>query len=230
MRARDGFTLVELLVVIAIIAILVAIIFPVYANARERARQTTCTSNIRQLIVATLEYAKDNDSRLPGAWAVGSSGLWSARIMTYCKNDGIFQCPSSRRFSVWPGWDQPGTPRTQYGWNCNISAKALCRATGSISRIKRPSDVILIGDIADTNWDFVSPGGADGRINPIGNLVCSMYPDMRCLPGGPSGARPASHSAGANFAFVDGHAKWRRSEQLYPSSHTDASKDQYWGG
>ena len=98
---RRGFTLIELLVVIAIIAILAAILFPVFARAREKARQSSCLSNTRQLILGILMYAQDYDERLPLdgtlplAGAYPQAPFWDARILPYVKNEQIFICPSA---------------------------------------------------------------------------------------------------------------------------------------
>ena len=104
---RRGFTLIELLVVIAIIAILAAILFPVFARAREKARQTSCLSNAKQIMLAVLMYTSDYDEKLPGAWAQNaSSNLWSAAIEPYVKNAQLFSCPSGQYASGWGGWDR----------------------------------------------------------------------------------------------------------------------------
>ncbi len=103
MSNRRGFTLIELLVVIAIIAILAAIIMPVFARVRERARQTSCLSNIRQLSTALQMYMDDHDEALPGAptAAMVHGGepdqLWTylpVVIDAYVRNEGIYFCPS----------------------------------------------------------------------------------------------------------------------------------------
>ena len=110
---RRGFTLVELLVVIAIIAILAAILFPVFARAREKARQTTCASNLKGFMTAILMYSSDNDSMMPlaisGSDQVGPAAAkangWNefgvdAEIMPYVKSQGVFQCPSDNGFTA----------------------------------------------------------------------------------------------------------------------------------
>lgn len=93
---RRAFTLIELLVVIAVISIIAAILFPVFATAREKARQTSCASNLRQLGVAFQAYTQDSDEKLP-AGAGGSSSLdgtrWAGPVFPYVRAVGIFQCP-----------------------------------------------------------------------------------------------------------------------------------------
>ncbi len=93
-QKRFGFTLIELLVVIAIIAILAAILFPVFAQAREKARQTQCLSNGKQIALALQSYATDYDNYLP-VYIWPQSYIVGARLMPYIKNTGIFKCPSS---------------------------------------------------------------------------------------------------------------------------------------
>src|ERR1051326_6389239 len=101
MKRRTGFTLIELLVVIAIIAVLAAILFPVFARAREKARQTTCLSNQRQIGLALLMYAEDYDGMIvPWARGPGYPGepeadrLWGGLLQPYLKNRGVLFCPS----------------------------------------------------------------------------------------------------------------------------------------
>src|SRR5690349_5665606 len=99
-RNRGGFTLIELLVVIAIIAILAAILFPVFAQAREKARQASSGSNVRQLGLAIRMYIQDNDERFPfGGWQpappLGATNDWQNSVAPYIKNKGIYYCPSS---------------------------------------------------------------------------------------------------------------------------------------
>src|SRR5580704_3804273 len=110
MRNRnDGFTLIELLVVIAIIAILAAILFPVFASAREKARQTSCASNEKQLALAFLQYAQDYDEFMPCGTRDGAADIanyasfgnaynylgtgWAGELYSYVKSTGVFTCP-----------------------------------------------------------------------------------------------------------------------------------------
>ena len=93
---RKGFTLIELLVVIAIIAILAAILFPVFAKAREKARQTSCLSNVKQIMLAQLQYAQDYDERLV-IYRYPNPYYWYNKIEPYLKNAQILRCPSRTR-------------------------------------------------------------------------------------------------------------------------------------
>src|SRR5665213_2657628 len=94
-KKAQGFTLIELLVVIAIIAILSAILFPVFAKVREKARQTSCLSNMKQLGLAFVQYSEDNDEkyicRYPAPGNFGDS--WCSQIYPYVKSIAVFKCP-----------------------------------------------------------------------------------------------------------------------------------------
>ena len=96
-KSNRGFTLIELLVVIAIIAILAAILFPVFAKAREKARQITCASNLKQIGLGFTQYIQDYDERIPcvtddNAGNNGNEG-WAGQIYPYIKSVGVFKCP-----------------------------------------------------------------------------------------------------------------------------------------
>jgi prepilin-type N-terminal cleavage/methylation domain-containing protein/prepilin-type processing-associated H-X9-DG protein len=134
---HNGFTLIELLVVIAIIAILAAILFPVFAKAREKARQTTCASNEKQLGLAMLQYVQDYDEHFPGnncSAGNGGSGCstlcgnsygpgygWTADIYPYVKSTATYLCPDDPTTNNWPGAGQFGNlSYVSYAMNSNI--------------------------------------------------------------------------------------------------------------
>jgi len=190
MRAK-GFTLIELLVVIAIIAILAAILFPVFARAREKARQASCMSNVKQIALGILMYAQDYDETLPrnaiaGNPISGASGAirWPALIMPYVKNTQIFTCPSDKKYGLVlndPYWQPPGnSEQCGYGLGCHIYGVAL-------GMIAKPAETILI---ADSRSYMVKASGQTWGSEP-------------------AGTRPVyyRHNQMANFGFCDGHAK-----------------------
>jgi len=106
---KRGFTLIELLVVIAIIAILAAILFPVFAQARESARKTTCLNNVKQLALAHLMYANDYDETLATSWSEAFPGEFSWYVQPYVKNLNILLCPDR------------STSTASYGATCNTN-------------------------------------------------------------------------------------------------------------
>jgi len=129
MKKRFGFTLIELLVVIAIIAILAAILFPVFSQAREKARQAQCTSNERNMSMAAMQYVNDYDERLmqTECWSCGNqlgdrhdpTRRWLVRIQPYMRNIQVFDCPSGSTdsgldFSP-PKWSPGGDDQTTWG-------------------------------------------------------------------------------------------------------------------
>jgi len=128
MKRYAGFTLIELLVVIAIIAILAAILFPVFAKAREKARQTSCLANIKQLTLGHVMYVQDYDEILMPYRQGSSTIYWYHIIVPYIKNTQIFVCPS--RTSVTP---------VGYGYNYDIDML-------SVGRVVEPSSTSILND------------------------------------------------------------------------------------
>jgi prepilin-type N-terminal cleavage/methylation domain-containing protein/prepilin-type processing-associated H-X9-DG protein len=188
---RRGFTLIELLVVIAIIAILAAILFPVFAKAREKARQSSCLSNLKQIGLAAMQYAQDYDEQLPiGCGARPSQGGTGPRcqhlaIQPYMKNTQVMICPSESNGHGANATDQidveERTLVTSYG--VNVAARQL-----KLAAVLQPSILIHFVDVnGGTIIRNVSPTcctGFDGRL----------------------GVR---HNGGANCTYLDGHAKWQ---------------------
>ncbi|MFW6156487.1 MAG: DUF1559 domain-containing protein [Armatimonadota bacterium] len=188
---RVGFTLIELLVVIAIIAILAAILFPVFARAREKARQASCLSNVKQLSLGFLMYAQDYDETLPPshvtineAPVVHPNGdesertHWASLIFPYVNNIDVYNCPSTRRAV----WDGSYTGQHAYGYNRHIGTNVF------LGEMERPAEFLLIcdTDLIEGSWNtFV--------------VYDSFYPNSHISD---------RHNGGANFGFADGHSKW----------------------
>jgi len=198
---RRGFTLIELLVVIAIIAILAAILFPVFAKAREKARQSSCLSNIKQITLGALQYAQDYDERMVPNFSYAPPGVnlfwWYDMLQPYMKNTQLTLCPSTS--------SSPGTYTTLRPAGFPNPA-LLCYAVNAMYVSKGAGDGVSMGEIvvpSTTIWivDSKIPelnGSAKtdwGAANGIGNIA-------KC------------HNDGANWGFCDGHAKWmQRSKQ-----------------
>jgi len=180
---RTGFTLIELLVVIAIIAILAAILFPVFARAREKARQTSCLSNVKQLGMGMYMYTSDYDECTPIAYSGVNwwNGTWKERIYPYVKNYQLYNCPSKKTAD-------PPTGTGIYGINAYIGEAV---AYVSLAQITMPAETFALGENGDGDW----------VIEPNGNY----WPTP---PWTDTGWVKEIHNNGSNFAFLDGHGKW----------------------
>lgn len=218
----SAFTLIELLVVIAIIAILAAILFPVFAQAREKARQSSCLSNMKQLGVAMLAYSQDSDEAYPvGTDVVNFVNLgWPLRIQPYCKSLGIFACPDdSVGGQVVPGYTWAGVaisyaangyynPATLRGPLVSSGVTWIQGTPMSLADVKRPADSILL---AEKHSDFLIDNYAKNSDNnrgyPSGNMsgfapTCIIAGDYYGNNWGPRRIPDASRSATA--AYPDG--------------------------
>jgi prepilin-type N-terminal cleavage/methylation domain-containing protein/prepilin-type processing-associated H-X9-DG protein len=237
-KARSGFTLIELLVVIAIIAILAAILFPVFAKAREKARQASCASNEKQIGLALMQYVQDNDEMFPDAGWWGQPS-WVLRTMPYVKTLAVFKCPDDALgltgapdASAWAGYYVSYTANAYHsGWNGSF-APALGPISASyagwmdpnpqsLAKMNRPADTILVAEKYGADTANQYPGmnetgwGTGYSITNDCNDFGQSIPDgtraPAPYPNGPNGAVSAHHTDRANFLFVDGHVK-----SMYP--------------
>ncbi len=247
MSQRRGFTLIELLVVIAIIAILAAILFPVFAQAREAARKTQCTSNMKQAATATMMYVQDFDECFPTTYHVQTGGTppqyrWYDRggtpiqnahnkVQPYVKNLQVFICPSDQNPSGksitarYGGNDQPGT---SYAYNCqfvgNGGAWGLASSNQNLWPNEPPVTTAQVLRSSDKVMWIEQAGhfwAADD--NPTG---------IAWFTGTNTGAlirqtAASRHHGTVIVGFCDGHAKALKAEQIVPSP-ANAKSRAYW--
>ena len=215
-RVRAGFTLIELLVVIAIIAILAAILFPVFARARENARRASCQSNLKQIGIGILQYTQDYDESFPISSTqviTNTPGVtvgWADGIQPYVKSIQVFQCPSE----PFPSNADP----TAAGYTDYYINKNAADGGQKVAAAQNPTLTIMLGDGGSLNGSAILDNstaryrtngcnGAGSNSNGLNILlpVCDAPGRAKNLAGG--GIR---HLEGCNFAFLDGHVKWFR--------------------
>ncbi|MDD3925480.1 MAG: DUF1559 domain-containing protein [bacterium] len=211
---RYGFTLIELLVVIAIIAILSAILFPVFGKAREKARQTTCTSNLKQLGLAFQMYLQDWDEMfIPYELSAYNSAVdrynwnwaYGLKASGYVSSPALFICPSAIGYKAMSKYDVTQNPNNKisfylymhYGYNIYHIGSSY-KATGSWSAppanlvdIRHPAETILLADSINTSTGYGSHIIQDGTLSPPYSYLIHDR-----------------HSNGANILWVDGHVGW----------------------
>lgn len=228
--SRRAFTLIELLVVIAIIAILAAILFPVFAQAREKARQSSCLSNMKQIGLANLQYTQDYDETLQLRSSSGTN--WMVILNPYTKSSGVFTCPSDANADIttpiqangyWPS----GQPRfrTSYVYNRNLAPGATNAMVGlGIAEITNTASTVLATDGGGAPDPNKKP--QDWAVEPVAWLLDDAndtYVKTQSTTFGGSGDINSDHYSGplarhqgsTNVIWVDGHAKSQRVESFY---------------
>ncbi|BDI29941.1 hypothetical protein CCAX7_19920 [Capsulimonas corticalis] len=253
-RKFRGFTLIELLVVIAIIAILAAILFPVFAKAREKARQTACLSNEKQLGLGILQYVQDNDEVFPcgavptvggvptpGSGYGGGAG-WGGQIYPYVKSAAVYSCP-----------DDSGSgsgPVVSYGMNENLTSGAAVDGNNTpmgggvkVAQTGSPAQTVLLGEThgcraytspatpgeqtspAITGFNY-SGGGTNSDGLNISGTACTAYAMGVQIGSRPYPSNPGRHTDASNFLLADGHAKYINATRVSPGfSNSSATAD-----
>jgi prepilin-type N-terminal cleavage/methylation domain-containing protein/prepilin-type processing-associated H-X9-DG protein len=186
---RRGFTLIELLVVIAIIAILAAILFPVFAKAREKARQSSCLSNMKQIGLAVAQYCQDYDEGFPMhncTWDATPCSV--GQLDPYCKNVQMWKCPSD---SGTPGPSAGTSNRPSYAFNQEELNGGAGRTLGDV---QMPAETVCH---SEATAGYLAIPRCYGITNNA-KLCARPY----------GGYFVGRHNDGLNMSFVDGHAKW----------------------
>jgi prepilin-type N-terminal cleavage/methylation domain-containing protein/prepilin-type processing-associated H-X9-DG protein len=242
---EGGFTLIELLVVIAIIAILAAILFPVFAQAREKARTASCSSNAKQLGLAIRMYIQDYDERYPfGGWLPNNFGTWEWQNTTppYIKSKGIFRCPSTS------DEDEQADP-TAWAWNRNPVNYLYNNILGRDRRPVSDAGVVAPAEnfmVLDGHSDWGGRNGVDwmGRANTIWLMEDTTFGDRADLVSGWLSWQGFTwglprHNNGGNICYSDGHVKYAKfnprgamtvpeGNALYSPGWGDAERSRGW--
>jgi prepilin-type N-terminal cleavage/methylation domain-containing protein/prepilin-type processing-associated H-X9-DG protein len=215
MRRTRAFTLIELLVVIAIIAILAAILFPVFAKAREKGRQASCQSNLKQIGLAFAQYMQDYDGYWPTGCPDGQPGNqpdalnscwdgWIANaIVTYIKNYQIFTCPSAVQGNS--NWTNPnnGNRFVSYCYNYQLLGNNnWAIQDAALSNLPTGISTIVVMWDSQNSWaDCGIPSGCDIQGRDIAQFLAGNF------------TYTCPHTNKNNWLFADGHVKdgdWRQ--------------------
>ncbi len=198
-RTRRGFTLIELLVVIAIIAILAAILFPVFARARAKAQQNTCLSNTKQIVLALIMYASDYDQQFV-VHGRRSQGLgWITKVSPYVKNTQLFDCPVDEAKELGDTVDVKGE-----GYNLNYYYGATMAPYVPAPGVPESADTTQYPAEMWCLIDGTSPKEWQSTFNI----------DQASTYSGNNGVAVWRHMDGCNLGYVDGHAKWQAGKWL----------------
>lgn len=241
---RSGFTLIELLVVIAIIAILTAILFPVFVQARAKARQTSCLSNLKQLNTAQMQYIQDYDEVMHELARGGASSkatsencLWSCTLQPYLKSTAVLRCPDTMvETPTTTGYDLASRTSHSIGMNSylgmyyNYFYYFVCGNNNTITAEadieKSPSYPRAVSN-NEIKYPAITVVFADSFDRKVGATNANGW---WIDPGYGYGRRNGlsnRHNGGTNVAFADGHAKWHKTQSLLSQKAIATSGNDY---
>ncbi len=222
MSNKHAFTLIELLVVIAIIAILAAILFPVFAQAKEAAKKTADLNNQKQLIYAVMLYASDSDDctcrthhDLAPPETIANLYTWYQPLQPYLKSNGVLRDPSLNDTpSLFP---YPVTLANWQTYRTDYLINGFFAHGANLGTFSRPSEQIIIGErhsgIAFFDyhpWSSAPDGSWErGYLDGSGYQIGDINSDSQIL----DSANVGRHTGGNNYSFIDGHAKWFKFSQ-----------------
>ena len=199
-----GFTLIELLVVIAIISILAAILFPVFARARENARRASCQSNLKQIGLGVMQYTQDYDEKFPqynwgGSTTPLGHGGWANTLQPYLKSVQIFQCPSEPTGAVGMGV----TGFADYNYNLFLGWNGAYGSITGQAALTQPTLTVMLADYnANSGYSWFTGVYSGSSGSNCGTTTCTA--GLATFPA-PAAQR---HLDGQNYIFTDGHVKW----------------------
>lgn len=207
-KAKRGFTLIELLVVIAIIALLAAILFPVFARARENARKSSCANNLKQIGLGVLQYCQDYDETMPGH-NMQNNTWWQDNVRPYIKSNQLFDCPSNTGTKYRPNTNNSGSYGANIvGWNNGYPTPPFSvpdqNVWVNIADMVKPAQTVASMDTYN-NFELGSDNGTPAGISMSAQGQRTMLNN---------GSIRERHLETANVLYCDGHVKSAKLDDL----------------